>query len=70
MKTYSITYKSFSDPSNREQSALINECKNKSMTVIDEFPGAILVSGNEDALKEIIACYSQWEYSCTKQVNI
>lgn len=69
MRKYSITYKSVSDPTKKEQDALISELKIKEITVIDNIPGVLSVSGQVATIKEVLANYSDWVCSPNARVS-
>jgi hypothetical protein len=68
MRKYSITYKLTSDPTKVEQESLINELTAKNITILDEIPGVISVSGNEKMIKEVLGSYPQW--SCSPHARV
>lgn len=68
MRKYSITYKPVSEPTKKEQDALISELKTKEIKVLDEIPGVLSVTGQVATIKEVLANYSDWV--CSPNVKI
>lgn len=69
MRKYSIIYKHVSDPTKEEQDALISELKTKEITVLDEIPGVLSVSGQVAVIKQVLANYSDWVCSPNARVS-
>ncbi len=70
MKTYSITYKSITDPTKKEQSSLINELKGKNITILDEMPGSILIEAKKAIIIDILNHYPLWNYSDNEKISL